>query len=100
MQNNMFNGLYEVISKSETEALIKLSDKTHPVFKAHFPMHPILPGFVHFEIIADVFDLEIVSIKKTKFMHLITPKQVLHYKRNANKFSVICEDKEVASFTL
>lgn len=100
MQNNMFNGLYEVISKSETEAVVKLSDKKHPVFKAHFPMHPILPGFVHFEIIADIFDLEIVNIKKTKFMHLITPNQVLQYKRNANKFSVICKNKEVASFTL
>lgn len=96
----MFEGLYEVISKSENEAIIKLSDKKHPVFKAHFPRHPILPGFVHFEIVGDVFDIEIVSIKKAKFMSLVTPKQTLKYEKNGNKFSVICEDKEVASFSL
>ena len=96
----MFEGLYEVISKNEDEAVIKLSDKKHPIFKAHFPRQPILPGFVHFEIVADVFNLEIVSIKKAKFMSLVTPKQTLLYKKNANKFSVICDDKEVASFSL
>lgn len=96
----MFDGLYEVISKSENEAVIKLSDKKHPIFKAHFPRHPILPGFVHFEIVSDVFDIEITNIKRAKFMALIAPKQTLIYKKDANKFSVICEDKEVASFTL
>ena len=96
----MVEGLYEVISKSENEAIVKLSDKKHPIFKAHFPLHPILPGFVHFEIVSDVFDMEIISIKKAKFMSLVTPKQTLKYERNGNKFSVICENKEVASFTL
>lgn len=96
----MFEGLYEVISKNENEAVIKLSDKKHPIFKAHFPMHPILPGFVHFEIVSDIFDMEIVSIKKAKFMALVMPKQTLKYEKNGNKFKVICENKEVASFTL
>lgn len=96
----MFEGLYEVISKNENEAIVKLSDKKHPIFKAHFPMHPILPGFVHFEIVSDVFGVEILSIKKAKFMALVTPKQTLKYEKNANKFKVFCENKEVASFTL
>ncbi|MCK9492007.1 MAG: hypothetical protein M0Q24_07945 [Sulfurimonas sp.] len=96
----MFEGLYEVISKSENEAVVKLSNKKHPIFKAHFPRHPILPGFVHFEIVADVFNFEVQTIKKAKFMSLVTPKQTLTYKRSANKFSVLCEDKEVASFSL
>ena len=96
----MFDGLYEVISKSENEAVVKLSAKKHCIFKAHFPKYPILPGFVHFEIIADVFSLEVQTIKKAKFMSVVTPKQTLTYKKNNNKFSVFCEDKEVASFSL
>lgn len=96
----MFEGLYEVISQKEDEAIIKLSDKKHPIFKAHFPRHPILPGFVHFEIIADVFALKVSSIKKAKFMSLVTPKQTLVYKKNGNKFRVFCQEKEVASFSL
>lgn len=96
----MFNGLYEVISKNENEATVKLSDKKHPIFKAHFPNYPILPGFVHFEIVSDAFDTEILSIKKAKFVSLVKPKQTLKYIRNGNKFSVTCDNKEVASFTL
>ncbi len=96
----MFDGLYELISKDENEAVIKLSDKKHPIFKAHFPRYPVLPGFVHFEIVADIFEIPITSIKKAKFMSLVLPKQILRYEKNGNKFRVICEQKEVASFTL
>ena len=96
----MFNGLYEVVSKSENEAIVKLSDKKHPIFQAHFPRHPILPGFVHFEIVSDVFDIDVVSVQRAKFMALVTPKQTLKYEKNGNKFKVICDDKEVASFSL
>jgi len=96
----MFDGLYEVISKDENNALVQLSNKKHPIFKAHFPMHPVLPGFIHFEIVANVFDLEITSIKKAKFMDLVFPKQILRYEKKENKFHVFVNDKEVASFSL
>lgn len=96
----MFDGLYEVISKDENSAVIKLTDKKHPIFKAHFPRHPVLPGFVHFEIVANIFDLEITSIKKAKFMDLVLPKQTLIYEKKANKFRVLRDNKEVASFSL
>ncbi len=96
----MFEGLYELVSKNENEAVVKLSDKRHPIFKAHFPRYPVLPGITHFEIVADIFDIEIVTIKKAKFMALVVPKQILTYKRDGNKFRVICEEKEVANFTL
>lgn len=96
----MFEGLYEVISKSENEATIKLSDKKHPVFKAHFPRYPVLPGFVHFEIVSDIFSLPITTIKRAKFTHLVAPKEVLTYKRSNNKFRVYANGKEVAGFSL
>jgi len=96
----MFEGLYEVISQSENEAVIKLSDKKHPIFKAHFPMHPVLPGFTHFEIVSDVFGIEITSIKKAKYMAIIKPKEILRYEKKSNKFRVFRESEEVASFSL
>ncbi len=100
MKNSMIKELYRILSKSDTEAKIELSDKEHPIFQAHFPSRPILPGFVHFEIVADLFDLEIESIKRAKFVHFVTPNQVLQYQKEGNKFRVICEEKEVANFTL
>jgi 3-hydroxyacyl-[acyl-carrier-protein] dehydratase len=96
----MFDGLYKVISKDETSAVIELTNKKHPIFKAHFPMHPVLPGFVHFEIVADVFGIDVISIKKAKFMDLVLPKQILTYERKVNKFRVLRGEKEVASFSL
>ena len=96
----MFDGLYEIISQDENEAVIKLSDKKHPIFKAHFPLHPVLPGFVHFEIVADVFSLEVTAIKKAKFMAIIKPKESLRYEKKANKFKVFRDEEEVASFSI
>lgn len=96
----IYSSLYEIKSKNDNSALVLLSDKSHPVFKAHFPLKPVLPGFIHFEIIADVFDIDIISIKKAKFMKMVLPKQELRYERTDNKFKVFCKSEEVASFSL
>ncbi len=96
----LLDGLYEVVNKEKDQATVELSDKEHPIFKAHFPSNPIFPGFVHFEIISALFDIEITTIKKAKFTNTVSPKQILEYKRNGNKFTVLCESKEVATFSL
>mgnify|MGYP002640792548 CR=1 FL=1 len=96
----LLESLYEVINKDKTRATVILSDKEHPIFKAHFPSNPILPGFIHFEIVSDLFDIEITTIQKAKFTNLVLPKQILEYKKNGNKFTVLCESKEVATFSL
>ena len=94
------DGLYSVENSSETEATVILSDESHPVFKAHFPSQPILPGFVHLEIISDVFNLEISGVKKAKYMNIVLPTQTLHYMKNSNKITVTCNNKDVASFNI
>ena len=93
-------GLYKVLESSTTQVSVKLSDDSHPIFQAHFPNNPILPGFVHLEIIADLFELKITSIKKAKYTAIIRPSQTLRYIRDKNKFKVLCEEKTVASFVL
>ena len=93
-------GLYKVLNADENRAEVLLSDANHPVFKAHFPQKPILPGFVHLEIIADVFNLQIQGVKKAKYTELVLPSQTLLYIKNANKITVKSSDKDVASFTL
>ena len=94
------DGLYSVISVDETEATVLLSDENHPVFKAHFPSKPILPGFVHLEIISDVFNVEITGVKKAKYTNLVLPSQTLQYIKNGNKIAVTCNNKDVASFSI
>ena len=95
-----YDKLYTVKHKNNTQAAIELCSNQHPIFKAHFTFQPILPGFIHFEIVADLFGVEITSIKKAKFTTRISPRQTLEYEKKGDKFSVTSEGKLVASFTL
>ncbi|RRS29993.1 MAG: hypothetical protein P794_09255 [Epsilonproteobacteria bacterium (ex Lamellibrachia satsuma)] len=96
----LIDKLYTIEFKDDTKAIVKLSNKNHPIFKAHFPDHPILPGFVHFEVIADAFNLHISTIKKAKFLKTALPEQTLIYTKDNNKFSVVSENEEIASFSI
>jgi len=96
----LIKNLYCLEFKSDTRAIVKLANENHTVFKAHFPSNPILPGFVNFDIVADVFDLKIKTIKKAKFLKTVKPNQTLIYERDGNKFKVLCENEEIASFSL
>ena len=96
----IYKSLYKIKSKDEKSAIIELCDKNHPVFKAHFPSKPVLPGFIHFEIVSDVFNIDIVTIKKAKFMKMVLPKALLRYEKELNKFKVFSDGVVVASFSL
>ncbi len=95
-----YESLYKVIKIDENMAEIRLCDENHPIFKAHFPTKPILPGFIHFEVVAKIFSLDITSIKKAKFLDMISPNEVLRYERKSNSFKVYSDEKEVANFSL
>ncbi len=96
----MIENLFTVEYKDDDKAVIKLCGENHPVFKAHFPGSPILPGFINFEIVALVFGIEITQIKRAKFLKLIHPNETVKYIKKGNSFKVFCKDEEVASFQL
>ena len=96
----LIENLYVINYKDDDKAVIKLCDEDHPIFKAHFPGKPILPGFVNFDIVSEIFDLQITTIKRAKFLKLIYPNQVLTYIKKDKSFKVYCDENEVASFIL
>lgn len=96
----LLDGLYSIEQKSEEGGVVRLSDASHPVFEAHFPNNPILPGFVHLEIIEALFEIQITGIKKAKYSAMVLPSQTLHYIKDNKKIVVTCQDKEVASFNI
>ncbi|NPA58872.1 MAG: hypothetical protein GXO30_00185 [Epsilonproteobacteria bacterium] len=96
----MIENLYTIVHKDNSTLSIKLSDENHPIFKAHFPTNPILPGFINFEIVAKEFDIQITSIKKAKFLKLVSPNQILTYKRDKNKFKITSQESNIANFTI
>ena len=96
----MLDKLYTVIFQDNDKVIIDLCDANHPIFKAHFPSEPILPGFIHFEIVSTLFNIDIQTIKKAKFTKIIRPMDRLEYLRKNNKFEVFCTTDLVASFVL
>ena len=78
-QTYLSEGLYKVVTKSETEVVVILSDASHKVFKAHFEGMPLLPGFLQIDIIAEVLNKEIDTITSAKFVQKVLPSEKLTY---------------------
>jgi len=94
--------LYNITKKEADAIVIELSDKNHPVFQAHFPNKPILPGFIHLDIIEELFDLDISIIKKAKFTTFVVPRERLKYTINDKKNIILCtrDEQEIARFQI
>ena len=73
------DNLFKVIEKNEDKLIIKLSDENHPVFKAHFPGFPILPGFLLIEIITKIKKEKLRKIKFAKFISHTLPNDIIIY---------------------
>lgn len=71
--NILSSQLYTLIKKEETQALIILGDESHPIFHAHFEGNPILPAFLQVDIVAEIFNLNVIGITRSKFMKPLKP---------------------------
>lgn len=60
--------------------MLKLSDEKHPIFMAHFPEYPILPGFTLVDILAEILSDDVFHIKYAKFLTHILPNDILECK--------------------
>lgn len=72
--------LFEVVEKTSNTIIIKLSNSSHPVFKAHFPNNPILPGFCHIEILSTLLKDNITKVKLLKLHQKALPNDTITYK--------------------
>lgn len=98
----LFYDLFKIIKCDENQLFqIKLSDENHPIFKAHFPKNPILPGFLQIDISQYLFKLDIKKIKKAKFLQIIKPNEILDIKlqKDKNKILFFKDEKKVSEFT-
>ena len=83
---SIINGLYSIEEQSEHALVIQLSTQEHPIFQAHFPSFPILPGFALIDIVAECLNDVIIRLKSAKFMAHIQPEDRLFLTvKNANK---------------
>jgi 3-hydroxyacyl-[acyl-carrier-protein] dehydratase len=93
----LLENLFKIVHKEETQVIVKLSDENHPIFKAHFPEYPILPGFLLIEIIAKTLNNSIKKIYSAKFISHTLPNDTIIYniKKDGLKIKIkIVKDDE------
>ncbi|MDD5358914.1 MAG: hypothetical protein PHI79_05690 [Sulfurovaceae bacterium] len=84
--DKLTNNLYNIMYTKNTEVGIRLTDASHPVFKAHFPNYPVLPAFLQIDIISEIFNLDIIGIIKSKFIEPLFPlDELVIYREEQNK---------------
>lgn len=93
----LLNNLYKILEQKDDLVCVQLTDKSHPVFKAHFPDNPILPGFLQIDIISQILEHKIKLISKAKYISLIKPDDIIEYnikKLKEHRFKVIIKNKD------
>jgi len=96
--------LYTVLSSTPDCIQIQLSKEDHPIFKAHFPNNPILPGFLQIDIISEILEDKITTINKSKFISHVCPNDIIEYqiinKTEDKKIITIIKDTiKISEFT-
>ena len=96
----MTQGLYDILEHNSDKIIVKLASTDHPVFLAHFPHHPILPGFLIIDVIAEILNDSVVEIVRSKFISHILPEDIITYVIETNmkrrKITVSKNDKKVS----
>ena len=102
--NNLysFNILKNNNNCAEIEVLF--TNESHEIFKAHFPRNSLLPGFLQIDILAHILSIEIIEIKKAKFLQAILPNDKVTYyitkKDNTLNVRIEKQNKKCSEFSL
>jgi 3-hydroxyacyl-[acyl-carrier-protein] dehydratase len=86
----LLNNLYKIQTIEETDQVIQAAtmlDAGHPIFKGHFPEHPVLPGVCMLEMITEIVAhhiqrrVRITSAPMIKFLNMIDPNRdpLIHF---------------------
>ena len=71
--------LYNIVHKEDEKIIVQLADENHPIFQAHFPKNPILPGFCHIEILSEILSDDIIKIVLLKLKKKSLPIEKITY---------------------
>ncbi len=97
----LHDDIYTVVEHSDNKVIVELADELHPVFKAHFPQNPILPGYMQIDIIVSILDAELEQIVGAKFMKIVHPKEQItyhiSYKNTQTRVEVMDQDDQKIS---
>lgn len=93
---DLTQNLYTLTTSNDNIFEIVLANETHPVFQAHFPNNPILPGFLQIDIAEKLLGTSFKKIKKAKFLHIIKPNDHIFYECKENKIIIRSKKKKLS----
>ena len=85
MKMKLQDNLYTILSQQETEGLATFQLSIHPewpIYKAHFPGHPITPGVCIVQMVQELLqralnrDVTLRKAKNVKYLAIISPEEV------------------------
>ena len=85
MKMKLQDNLYTILSQQETEGLATYQLSIHPewpIYKAHFPGHPITPGVCIVQMVQELLqhalnrDVTLRKAKNVKYLAIISPEEV------------------------
>lgn len=82
--SDIYHALYTLVEQNDEQFCIRLADKHHSVFQAHFPDNPLLPGFMLLDISEKHFQLRLKKIKKMTFLAAVLPQDCLTFSKQLN----------------
>lgn len=96
--------LYTILKKSDSLVSVKYCNEEHPIFKAHFPKNPLLPGFCHIDILAQILEDNIKKVNLLKLKQKTYPNDIVSYEittlKNKRKIKIIDQqNKPIGSIT-
>lgn len=95
---DLTQNLYFLTSSSSNIYKITLANEEHPVFKAHFPSNPILPGFLQIDIAQKLLNTTFKKIKKAKFLNILRPNDKVQYEIKEKKILIHSNEKKISEF--
>jgi len=99
----MLKGFYTVVDKTDTSCRIQFADAEHEIFLAHFPKHPMVPGFALIDTLAEILEDTVVHIKQSKFIAHVLPNDTIDCRidtKEHKKHIVLTKDnKRVSEFS-
>jgi len=79
------DNLYTIVSQEQNEASAVFQVRLHPewpIYKAHFPGHPITPGVCIVQMVQELLqdlvhrDLCLIEAKNVKYVSIVSPEEI------------------------
>ncbi|MEA1914305.1 MAG: 3-hydroxyacyl-ACP dehydratase [Campylobacterota bacterium] len=102
--DNLYKAVVDQKENTTYNIEVTFANKEHPIFQAHFPNNPLLAGFLHMDILANILSKKIVKVDKAKFIQPILPNDTVTFyvQKDQNSLKTVIKNErcKYSEFTI